>query len=318
MPRLSPEQKAARRRGIGSSDVPVILGLSPYADASPLALYLDKIGELGTDDDVDETIEQRVGHAVEGALVRLYEEESGFKVATVGTFVESVRHPEHDWRVANLDARIVDKRAALEIKAVGIGMARDWDLGSDDGIPHYVRAQVAWQMHVADLDEVHVVAMVGGPSGFRVFYVQRDVELERLIVEQASAFWAKVQAREQPELDGSDVAREYLDRKYPPREGDVVVDVSDDAALVELGAARLQAHVDESTAKERKATLSNKLVAAMGERAANVLTCDAWRATYKADRNGRRSLLIKDRRDPKMRNLAALGGDAALDAGGPF
>ena len=41
MGRLSAEQIAARRLGIGSSDVAGVLGLSPYRGCTPLALWLE-------------------------------------------------------------------------------------------------------------------------------------------------------------------------------------------------------------------------------------------------------------------------------------
>lgn len=295
MPRLSPEQKAARRDGIGSSDVAELLDISPYEGASPVRLFAEKIGIIPRDDE-EETVEQRVGHALEGALVLLYESESGFKVETKGPTVETVRHPDHPWRVANLDARIVGKRASLEIKVVGIGMAADWDLEVDDGIPHYVRVQVAWQMHVADLDEVHVVALIGGTS-FRVFYIVRDRELEALIVEEACAFRALVEARKAPPLDASSSSKAYLERLYPTPPADVELELDEekDAELIAVGVRRVRAAAAEKRAKEAKEIANNVLREGFGQRGATVLWCPLWRASWRADKNGSRTLLIKGR-----------------------
>lgn len=296
MPRLSKEQRAARREGIGSSDVAELLGISPYEGASPVRLFAEKIGLVPDEDEEEETVEQRVGHALEGALVLLYEQESGFKVETVGALVETVRHPEHAWRIANLDARIVAKRASLEIKVVGIGMAADWDLEADDGIPHYVRVQCAWQMHCAELDEVHVVALIGGTQ-FRVFYIRRDLELEELIVSEAAAFWELVKARKAPPLDATSSCKAYLDRLYPPKAEDVELelDAEKDAELIAVGVRRIRAARAEKRANEAKELANNELREAFGSRGATRLWCHLWRASYRANKNGARSLLIDGR-----------------------
>ena len=296
MPRLSPEQKAARKLGIGSSDVAELLGISPYEGASPVRLFAEKTGII-TDDDDEETIEQEVGHALEGALRSLYEIKSGERVLSSGEYVESVKHPDHPWRVANLDGRIEGKRAALEIKAVGIGMAADWDLDSDDGIPNYVHVQVAWQMHVADLDEVHVVALVGGPSGFRVFYVKRDLELEALIVAAASAFWENVAARHVPPLDASAACKAYLEKIHPtpPADIELALDEEKDAELVAAGVRRVKAALLEKRANEAKEIANNELRDGMGTRGVTVAWCSLWRATWRPDKNGRRNLLVTGR-----------------------
>lgn len=305
MPRLSPQQKAERRLGIGSSDVAELLGISPYEGASPIRLFAEKIGMLPDDDD-EETVEQRVGHALEGALVALYKSESGFDVATTGGFVESVEHPVERWKRANLDARIIGKSAALEVKVVGIGMAADWDLDVDDGIPPYVRVQVAWQMHVADLDEVHVVALVGG-TGFRVFYVHRDRELEALIVAEAEAFWRRVVERTPPPVDATSSCKAFLDAKYPAKAEDVEVEITA-AEEIEIGERRVRADRVEKTAKEAKEIANNELRDLLGRKGATVAWCSTWRATYRPDKNGKRALLVTPRgelEEPKVRKPRA-------------
>lgn len=305
MPRLSAEQKAERRLGIGSSDVAELLGISPYEGASPMRLFAEKAGLLPDEID-EETLEKEVGHALEGALVALYKKTSGREVVTAGPFVETVVHPVHAWRRANLDARIVDALAALEVKAVGIGMAADWDLDSDDGIPHYVRVQCAWQMHVADLDEVHVVSLVAGPSGFRVFYVKRDLELEVILEREASAFWELVQKRKAPPLDATSATKEYLERLYPSPAADVEVAAPDD--VIEIGERRVRADRAEKRAAEAKEIANNEIREAMGKAGATVMYCPTWRATWRVSKNGQRPLLVKglgDFAEPKVRKPRA-------------
>lgn len=298
MGRLSAQQIADRAGGIGSSDVATVLGLSPYQGATPLALWLEKTGQaVEVEDDGEDGTQFEIGHLFEPVLIALFERRSGLAVATQGEGVESVVHPVWPWARANLDGRVHGQRAAVEAKCVGIGMARHWDLTSDDGIPHYVRVQVAWQMFVADLDMVYVVALVAGPSGFRVYEVKRDHEIEAAIVSACTAFWARVERREQPELDGSAVARAWLNRLYPPREPEVVHELTEeDYPVLRLGMVRLDAGAREKAAKAEKDATTNQLIEAMGKLGADVLTCDDWRASYRVQGKKGRVFRITSRR----------------------
>lgn len=283
MGRLSAQQIADRRLGIGSSDVATVLGLSPYQGNTPLALWLEKTGQAVEVERDEMALD--LGHLLEPVLVGVFERQSGLTVLTKGDGVESVSHPDHPWRRANLDGRIKDKRAAVEVKVVGVGMMRDWDVNTDDGIPHYVRVQVAWQMHVADLDTVFVVALIGGTT-FRVFEVSRDLEIERQIVTVCEAFWHRVQARAEPEVDGSAIARAWLNRLYPPREPEVVVtlDADDDAdrPAIYLARSRIASAAHEREAKVTKDTMTNAIIRTMGERECDVLYLPGeFRASYR-------------------------------------
>lgn len=303
MPRLTSEQIAERRLGIGSSDIPVILGISPYADSSPVALWLEKTGQwVEPEAEGDDSSAMELGHLLEPVLCAHYERQSGFIIERSGPGVESVRHPEHAWRRANLDGRIKGRSAAVECKTVGIGMARDWDLHADDGIPHYVRAQVAWQMHVADLAEVHVVGLIGGPTGFRAWIVPRDEELEQLIVSAASLFMTAVRDGIQPALDGSPQVRAWLAERYPPRP-EPVVWVCEDNAVIQAGVEFCDARAARARADGEMARLGNVLIQAAGQHGADTVECEHWRATWRADKRGRTTLRVRD-----MRGLDVVAG----------
>ena len=304
MGRLSAQQIADRRLGIGSSDVATVLGLSPYQGNTPLALWLEKTGQAVEVERDDMALD--LGHLLEPVLVGVFERQSGLTVLTKGDGVESVAHPDHPWRRANLDGRIADKRAAVEVKVVGVGMMRDWDTNTDDGIPHYVRVQVAWQMHVADLDTVFVVALIGGTT-FRVFEVSRDLEIERQIVTVCEAFWSRVQSRAEPEIDGSAIARAWLNRLYPPREPEVVVtlDAEDegDRDTIRLARARVVEAALEKQAKANKEYVTNALIRAMGERACDVLYLPGeFRVSYR--NQGKKGRIFA------MKSLAPVGAMA--------
>src|SRR5689334_22139628 len=64
----SAEWHAERRKGIGGSDIPVLLGLSKYA--SPYSLWAEKIGQVPPDESDDEAERFVIAHAMEPVLAR--------------------------------------------------------------------------------------------------------------------------------------------------------------------------------------------------------------------------------------------------------
>lgn len=273
MPRLTAEQLAARKKGIGSSDIAEVLGIAPWEGASPVRLYAEKRGMFDSDEDDEPSEEQEIGHLLEPVLIKLYEEKSKNTVLPGG----SVPHYIHPWAFASLDGKIMGVSAALEIKIVGIGMARHWDLLSDDGIPHYARVQVAWQMGCAALDNVHVTALITG-TRHRVFYVKRDLQLEEMIFAAGADFWSRVARGEPPPLDASDGCREYLEKTYPaPPEPKIG---AADEEIDAIGIERILAAAREKNAETTKKMLDAKLMGFMGEHGLTVLKAKTWRATW--------------------------------------
>ena len=70
-----------RNAGIGGSDVPVILGLSPFRSA--VELWAEKRGE---GEPQKPSLPMRIGSLVEGAIATLYAERQGVTVRRVAPF----------------------------------------------------------------------------------------------------------------------------------------------------------------------------------------------------------------------------------------
>ena len=77
-----------RRRGIGSSDSPAILGLSPFA--SPLSVYVDK---LGLSDEREQTEQQKWGLILEPHIVEEFARETGRTAEHRNDLLRSKSHP---------------------------------------------------------------------------------------------------------------------------------------------------------------------------------------------------------------------------------
>lgn len=284
MPRLTDADKLERRKGIGSSDIPMLLGLSKHG--GPFDVFNDKIGIR---EDIVETEQMALGHELEPFLAAWYERSTGAQLVPGGTFV----HPEMAWARATIDFRILGKRETVECKNVGSFMAWMWDPNVDDGVPHSVRAQAVWQAGVAQVDVVNVVAMLGGMQR-RVFHVPFDPALWTLMVSQARTMWERIQAQEAPPPDGTSASREYLAVKYPQRD-DVIIPL-DCAEAAEDAMTYFNAHSREKDAAMFKALATQRMLARIGEHAG--AECKGvWRFTAKAGKTGKRTVRWTDLRE---------------------
>ena len=90
----------ARRAGIGGSDIGAILGLSRYR--SPVDVWLDKTGQAEADTGMSEAAYW--GVELEATVAAEYAKRTGNKVQRVN---QMLRHPEHDWMLANIDRAVV-------------------------------------------------------------------------------------------------------------------------------------------------------------------------------------------------------------------
>jgi putative phage-type endonuclease len=172
---------AARRAGIGSSDVAAILGLSP--DHTPLHVWHDKRGEL-----VDQQTEPMLwGTLLEDTVAREWARRNRSVVQRVG-LVANITNP---WRLCTLDRRVAEcplnratrEACALEIKCRNAFTSHRWRTD----VPDDVLAQVTWQLDVTGYDHIHVAVLIGG-NDYRQTVVRRDEQLAAFVAGEAAAF----------------------------------------------------------------------------------------------------------------------------------
>lgn len=129
------EWKLWRQNKIGASDVPIILGVSPYSTA--LQLWKRKLGFTA---EIVQHAGMRKGHEMESHIRGLANShlDSHFEPLTI-------QHPQHEWAIASLDGASDDKRFVIEIKYAN----KDDHAGARKGIiPEKYMPQVQWQMFI--------------------------------------------------------------------------------------------------------------------------------------------------------------------------
>jgi putative phage-type endonuclease len=238
---------ATRRQSLGASDAPIALGLSPYK--SPLTLYVDK---LGLDPGAEEESEPvRWGHLLEGVIRKEYAHRVGREIAYVPLRI--YRSREYAWMSATLDGLMLSEAGpgVLEIKTTHPRNELEWA----EEPPEMHQIQVQHQLSVTGCTWGVIVVLIGGQQ-LRCYPVARNEPFIAGMRERLFAFWASVQTRTPPAIDGSRAARTLLKALYPREEpGKRITLPGDalhwDAVLQATGAEIATLEAEHAAAKAR-------------------------------------------------------------------
>lgn len=217
------EWNAFRATGLGGSDLPAIVGLSPYT--SPTEIWLRKTGQTvprAANPTLDEAAE--MGHELEPVVARRFSKRTGLPVIeNPGT----LRRPDKPHMIVNLDRVTIEDRemGALELKTRSSYALNDWI----DETPVDTTVQVMWQLAVTGWSFAYTACLIGGQRTI-VHRIQRDDDLIANLEAIADEFWGWVQAGTRPPLDGSHATGQLLDRLHANPIDQIVVA---DAAEVE-------------------------------------------------------------------------------------
>lgn len=266
---LTDKQKEAREASLGSSDAPIVAGVSPYK--SPLELYYQLHGDLPRYTD-EETQAQRIGSKLEPMIAELAAEDLGLKIRRTGT----KRHAKYPFMVASLDFEIINNPkgpGVLEIK--NRGASKPFDTLPDD-----IHLQVVQQMAVTQR-EWGIVAVLFGFGNLKTYEVQRDRELEGYLIELEARFMARVQQSDPPDATWTPETVGLLKRLYPMDSGKTIA-LPEQHELNAAGFLSAKAEMD--AAEERKATYEGLLKNAVAD--ATTGTLPGYTITWKSTKPG--------------------------------
>lgn len=143
---MDSNRRALRRKTIGASDAPIILGVSPWS--SPHELWLEKTG-LDMSSDTQRT---RLGNYLQHGVAMEALNEIGGSIISEEPFAVHV----DGWASATPDyiIRQGDSNAIIEVKTT---YERSWD-----AVPEHYLLQVNWQCWVHGIDRAYVAVLHGG------------------------------------------------------------------------------------------------------------------------------------------------------------
>ena len=183
-----------RTKYIGGSDIGAILGLSRFR--SPLEVWMEKTGKVVKQLD---SLPLRFGSFAEEFVASEYSRSTGFELL----HDESIHiHPEHSFMSAHIDRFVLENRSTptriLECKTANpFTSSGEWgEVGSDE-VPMSYLCQCIWYMAITDLDRVDLAVLFGN-SDFRIYEIARDIDLEKMVIQKAIAFWQEHVLKDNP------------------------------------------------------------------------------------------------------------------------
>ena len=242
-----------RKRGIGGSDVSCLLGINKWK--SEIELWLDKTNQTNEPPVENEAMEW--GNIMEPIIRNHFAEITGKPVVELKAMLQ---HPEYPFMLADVDGITVDddnNPAILEIKTASEFKRSDWD----EGVPAYYETQVQHYLCVTGVKKAYVAVLIGGNS-FKIYEVDADEEIQSMLIAVEKNFWNKVQNMIRPEMDGSDAAKDLLDKLYHGGVAETIV-MPDDA--IEYVDAYIEACAEEDNAKAKKQDASNHIKEILGD-----------------------------------------------------
>lgn len=190
----TPEWEDWRHNGIGGSDMPSLLGISPYDHSEPEDLFKEKVTRIRKP--INFAMGQ--GHKKEPRAVAAYLA----KTETDTAQAVCVEHPNYPWARCSLDLYCTLRAAEwiVEVKA----LKKERHLEAVAGfVPYFYQSQCQWQLFCTGLDRLVYLSYselesIPEPKRLAPVEVQRDDALIRRLLDRAAEFWLRVlDAREE-------------------------------------------------------------------------------------------------------------------------
>lgn len=161
-----------RARGIGGSDAPIVMGVSPFKTINQL--WEEKV--LGKKQPDNPAMAR--GRALEPLALDYFMAETGYLMET-----QIMRkHPELDWMRATLDGLNDEEEVLLEIKSCK---------ECHETVPEHYYPQLQHQMEVVGYDKMFYLSFDGKEG--KILEVHKDEAYVKEMIAKEKEFWQRVQ-----------------------------------------------------------------------------------------------------------------------------
>lgn len=264
VPSARAEWLQRRRRGVGSSDVAQILGLSPWG--SPYACWLEKVSDRPENEPTDD---MTFGRYAEAMVLAWFTDHTGLVVKNQQL---EVQHQDYAHFIATLDGTAHESLAGDEILSTAIGVVeakstRDSEEEWAAGIPIQYRIQTTWQLIVTGMSHAFVPTLHRFSGRFHLYEVELDQADVDYVVPRVTEWWERyVVTGNPPPIDDSLATTRALKEQWPTPEGTVDADEPARELVARLHAHKAMAKVTERNIDQAE----NELRALLADREALV------------------------------------------------
>lgn len=184
-----------RSKTIGSSDIPVVCGLSSYR--TPLQLWREKTGR---DEPQLNNDSMWLGTKLEPVVGELFARKSGKEIKVANALYT---HETILWATASPDFFTDDYESIVECKARSASMARHY---ADGGILDSDLLQLTWQLGITGLKTGYLAALCGNaPRDFYMPKVEFNAEVFGQCMAKAEEFYHYLRTDKEPPAMAMDI-----------------------------------------------------------------------------------------------------------------
>lgn len=240
-----------RRLGIGGSDASAVAGLNRWR--SPVQVWLEKTGQI---EDTGDSEAMYWGRVLEDVVAREFSKRTGKKVRRRNAIL---RHPEHQFMIANVDRMVVGENAGLECKTTSEWRRVEW---ADEEIPDEYIIQCQHYMAVTGYEKWYIAVLIGG-NKFLWQEVKRDEEIIDYLIQIEGDFWRLVETNTPPPMDGTESSSQALKLLYPESRAGKAIELPTEAEELISEWEAVKAMI--AGYEEKLAAIENQLKAMLGE-----------------------------------------------------
>ncbi len=191
-----------RGKGIGSSDMPIIMGVSPWK--SIYKLWLEKTGQ--EKDDFKGNWATARGNRLEPLVRNWYNDKYQTKMEP-----KNFEHKEFNFFRSSLDGFDESINRAIEIKCPSV---TDHQCAVDGNVPEKYLPQVHWLMFVSGCDSLDYVSYNEiHEQEYAVVTIKPDLIYREELKDKALLFWKHVQDKTPPDLPTHDSENEIFNKQ---------------------------------------------------------------------------------------------------------
>lgn len=279
------EWQALRMHSIGSSECGAVLGLNPYK--TPLGIWMEKVGMVEPE---DETFRMRFGRLIEPMIAEYMMEETGL---TLQQDNKIRYHPDYDFLSCNLDRLVLatdnhPTTGIAELKTVSDMAMQKWE----DDIPTWYYCQLQHQLMITGYDVGYFGILVfgfAGPKEFKVLSFPRDhAFINEVMLPHLVEFWTVNVAQEiAPDV----MTQADINALWPDSKQKKSIEANTPVIQNHRAYCELKAKIKDL---QEKAEHHKIRLEAYMEDAERLEYNGRTLATYKTNKNGRRSFRFKD------------------------
>lgn len=283
--KMTPEMKAIRKQGIGGSEIAAIVGENPWQSSFDVWVSKTTDWEQPIDDNM------KRGIFLEKGILDWYLDRTDETLMQLPEHGFVGPHPSR----CSPDA-VTNEGIIVSIKSPARG-GPWWGPYGSGIVPTQYMLQLQWEHHVLSnsvsygmSDEMRLAALVDGE--LRIYKIQADKTMQQNLQAMAEAWWqTHIVNGVKPIVMGTENTMRYLTDKRALIEDLEQRDATQDEALLMVEHAEIKKEMQRLN--DRIDIIKNRLRDSIG--ASDRIISPTHQATWNANKNGVRSLLVKEK-----------------------